>query len=191
MADINKVNFDYIKRWEGGLSKHPKDPAAKYPVPDGSGYHTNIGVTWQTWNGVYRGDVAGFYEMPKDKWVKIYKLYWDMVGGSRLDSQIIAEFLADWAWASGSNSPRQMQYYLHGIGLYTSTLDGRCGNKTISAMNKAIQLRGESAVYADLYHRRIEWLKRLPGFVTFGKGWVNRLEDFDRYALQSLSQSGQ
>jgi len=47
MADINKVNFDYIKRWEGGLSKHPKDPAAKYPVPDGSGYHTNIGgVLW-------------------------------------------------------------------------------------------------------------------------------------------------
>jgi hypothetical protein len=47
MANINAVNFDYIKKWEGGLSKDSRDQAAKDPVPDGSGYHTNIGITWQ------------------------------------------------------------------------------------------------------------------------------------------------
>jgi lysozyme family protein len=33
----------FILKSEGGLSKKPKDSASAHPVPDGSGYHTNIG----------------------------------------------------------------------------------------------------------------------------------------------------
>ena len=118
MADINKVNFAYIKKWEGGLSKNPKDSASKHPVPDGSGYHTNMGVTWATWQFHFGKDIQGFYAMPFDKWKKVYLFYWNLVGGASISSQIITEFLADWAWASGINAPRQLQYYLYNTGYY-------------------------------------------------------------------------
>ena len=53
MANINKANLDYILKWEGGLSKHPRDSAARHPVPDGSGHHTNKGITFRLWASVH------------------------------------------------------------------------------------------------------------------------------------------
>jgi hypothetical protein len=47
MGNLSKANLDYILKWEGGLSKHPRDSAARHPLPDGSGYHTNKGITWR------------------------------------------------------------------------------------------------------------------------------------------------
>jgi hypothetical protein len=52
MANLQKVNFDYIKKWEGGLSHNQKDSASRNPVPstpahpNPKGTHTNVGVTW-------------------------------------------------------------------------------------------------------------------------------------------------
>lgn len=188
MADINKVNFDYIKKWEGGLSRNPRDSASKHTVPDGSGYHTNMGVTWATWKFHFGEDIKGFYAMPFDKWKQVYLWYWNLVGAARIPSQAIGEFLADWAWASGVNAPRQLQHYLYNLGYYKLVPDGRFGDKTLAALLAAIKEKGEAQVYEGLYDHRIEWLKKIPSYKDFGRGWVNRLEDFDKYAKRLLSE---
>jgi lysozyme family protein len=188
MADIQKVNFDYIRKWEGRLSKDKRDRAARHPVPDGSGYHTNIGVTWQAFlfNGPllgYHPTPALFYEMPKEIWLRIYKLgYWDSMKADQINSQAIAEFLVDWAWGSGpSLAARKLQTYLnkHGYGL---KIDGVLGAISIGCLNHHIAKKGERAVFNDLFKEKTAFLKTVPSFKTFGKGWTNRMNDFKAYA---------
>jgi hypothetical protein len=82
MGNLSKANLDYILKWEGGLSKHPRDSAARHPVPDGSGYHTNKGITWRVFRSIYGSSqdaVVRFYRMTHDDFRGIYKLYWNGV----------------------------------------------------------------------------------------------------------------
>ena len=195
MANLQKVNFDYIKKWEGGLSHNQKDSASRNPVPstpahpNPKGIHTNVGVTWAAWAAIYgRSDesVAEFYAMPKDKWVQVYKWYWDIVGSAGINNQIIAELLADWAWGSGTNACFQLQQFLNANYGCMLEVDGRVGKKSIYALNEAIKNESPIQVYEALYKWRVEWIKRLPSFRDFGRGWMNRLEDFHQWALGVL-----
>jgi hypothetical protein len=68
MADFTRI-IPIIKQWEGGKSKAKTDRASAFPVPDGSGYHTNKGVTWETFLGSakkvgYSPTIENFYKMP-------------------------------------------------------------------------------------------------------------------------------
>ena len=199
MANLQEVNFDYIKKWEGGLSWNKKDSASKHPVPstvvhpNPKGIHTNIGVTWMAWSAIYgrsEESIKDFYLMPKDKWVKVYKWYWDLVNGSQIESQVIAEWLADWAWGSGANASFQMQHFLNHNG-YILTVDGKIGAKSVNAMNALIKEKGPAEIYKALYTWRCDWIKRLPSFRDFGRGWMNRLEDFHAWALKELQHEKQ
>jgi len=104
MGNINNANIDYILKWEGGLSKHSKDSASSDCVPDGSGVHTNRGITWKSWKAQFSDSpesIKRFYEMNHDDWKKIYKLYWEGIKADDIESDLIAEFWADFAWGSG------------------------------------------------------------------------------------------
>ena len=163
MADIQKVNFEYIRKWEGRLSKDRRDRASRYPVPDGSGYHTNIGVTWQAF--LFNGPLLGytptpalFYDMPKEIWLRIYKIgYWDTMKADQINSQAIAEFLVDWAWGSGpSLAARKLQEYLnkHEYGL---KVDGILGAISIGSLNHHISKKANALCLAT-------FLKKKPRF---------------------------
>lgn len=193
MADINAVNLAYIKRWEGGLSKDRNDPAAVDPVPDGSGYHTNKGVTWATFKGLakqlgYQATPALFYKMPDDIWRKIYKQgYWDPMNGDNINSQGIAELLADFAWGSGpGTAARVTQRYLAGKG-FKIAVDGRFGPASTKALNDAIKKFGAKQVFDELWNVRLEFLKSLSGWNFYGQGWLNRMKDFYSYGITVLS----
>ena len=80
MAKVENVNFALIKKWEGGWSKDPLDPAAAFPVPDGSGVHTNIGITWKTFAANaeklgYAATPKNFKNMPPDIWLKHFTTF--------------------------------------------------------------------------------------------------------------------
>lgn len=199
MADINKVNFDYIKKWEGGLSKDRRDQAAKDPVPDGSGYHTNMGVTWTTFKGLarkvgYTPTPKLFYEMPKNVWLGIYKVgYWDLVQGDRINSQAIAELCADWVWGSGGYAISLIQKTLNKLGA-NPPLPGSYvfGPATLKAMNDAIKKRGEKVVFDALHTARKQFLLNLaanPAYSAFGAGWQNRLNDFYGFASKLVTEN--
>lgn len=192
MADINAVNIKYITDWEGKLSKNPNDPAAVDPVPDGSGYHTNKGVTWATFKGLakqlgYSATPELFYKMPNDIWLKIYKVgYWNPMNADNINSQGIAELLADWAWGSGpGTAARFVQRYLTGKG-YKIAVDGRFGPASTKALNDAIKKFGPKQVFDELWNVRLEFLKSLSGWAYFGQGWLNRMKDFYKYGITVL-----
>jgi lysozyme family protein len=185
MARIELSNIDYILKWEGGLSKHKADTASRHPVPDGSGYHTNKGITWMVWKGIFGSNnesIESFYKMPKDKWIQVYERYWDGLNCTKIESQIIAEFWADFAWGSGiGGSSRQLQRFLNSHG-FNLKVDGKIGHMTISALNSLIERNGEKWVFESCYSWRVHFLQSLTSFKDFGKGWINRLQDFYIYA---------
>ena len=158
MGNLSKANLDYILKWEGGLSKHERDSAARHPVPDGSGYHTNKGITWRVFRSLYGNSeqaIARFYRMTHDDFRGIYKLYWNGVKADSVNSQVIAEYMADFAWGSGvAGASRQIQKWLNTQG-YQVGVDGKIGNQTLTAINNLIKDKGEKIAFESLdAHRR-------------------------------------
>lgn len=190
MAELSKANLDYILKWEGGLSKHERDSASKHPVPDGSGYHTNKGITWRVFKSIYgssQESINRFYRMTHDDFRGVYKIYWNAVKADLISSQILAEYVTDFAWGSGvAGSTRQIQRWLNSEG-FNLVVDGKFGNQTVNAINKLIQDKGECLVFESLNAHRRAFLRTLRDFNVFGKGWLNRLDDFVLYANKNLS----
>jgi len=201
MGNLSKANLDYILRWEGGLSKHERDSASRYPVPDGSGYHTNKGVTWRVFSSHFGKSekidffdkekfnelIHRFYQMSQDDFREIYKLYWNGVKADRVESQVIAEYMADFAWGSGvAGASRQIQKWLNTQG-FKVAVDGKIGNQTIGAINDLIEDKGEKIAFESLEAHRRHFLSRLKDFDVFGRGWYNRLNDFVAYAYDTIN----
>jgi lysozyme family protein len=175
MADAYKV-IPFIKSWEGGLSKAKTDTASKDPLPDGSGYHTNKGITWSTWKhefGSGSQSIKDFYAMPDNLWNRIYiKYYWSAIKGNEIKSQRIADLLANWTWASGSYTPIKKLQLILG-----KTADGIIGNETLNALNSA----NEESVYNKLKAANYSFFENLvknPIYAPNKAGWFNRLNDF-------------
>ena len=192
MGNLSKANLDYILKWEGGLSKHPRDSAARHPLPDGSGYHTNKGITWRVFRSLYGNStdaVNRFYRMTHDDFRGIYKLYWNGVKADSVNSQVIAEYMADFAWGSGvAGASRQIQKWLNSQG-YKVGVDGKIGNQTITAINNLIKDKGEKIAFESLDAHRRHFLSRLKDFDVFGRGWYNRLNDFVAYAYSVINEA--
>lgn len=185
-AQISKVNFDYIRKWEGRMSSDPRDPASKYPCPtltfQGKPLHTNIGVTWQAFHANFPEKTEQDFQIMKAAdWLEIYKRgYWQFMKASDIDSQAIAELLADWAWGSGSYASKGLQKALTANGFPTK-VDGIVGMGTITALNKWIAASGERSVWAKLYTVRMSFLQSLQGWKIYGVGWGNRMKDLKLY----------
>jgi lysozyme family protein len=190
MGNINNANIDYILRWEGGLSKHSKDSASANCVPDGSGYHTNKGIQWVVFKAQF-GDspeaIKRFYEMSKEDWMQVYKLYWEGIKADDIESDLIAEFWADFAWGSGVyGAAKQLQKFIVSEG-FNIAVDGKVGKQTLSALNRLIIMKGEDYIYLKSYDHRVDFLRGLDSFKHFGRGWISRLKDFHKYALSKLN----
>lgn len=161
-----------ILKHEGGYVNHPKDP----------GGMTNLGVTKRVYEGwvghtvdeaVMRGlepvDVAPIYK----------KNYWDKAKCPSLPSGLdLCVF--DSAVNSG---PRRAAKWLQRVA--GATEDGIIGPKTLAAV---ADLDPVDAInnYMDA---RLEFLKSLLIWPTFGKGWGRRVEETRKRALEQYHQS--
>jgi lysozyme family protein len=164
----------FIREVEGGLSKNPKDKASKYPVPDGSGYHTNKGITWQTWANAFgstQPSIYGFYKMSDENWKYIFKkYYWDSIQGDQIKSQRIADILVNWVWGSGGYTPVKTLQSILGI-----KQDGGFGKNTLLALNNA----NENDVYNKFKYLQTKFFTDLGNqsdYSVFKEGWLNRLK---------------
>jgi lysozyme family protein len=182
----------FIKKWERGLSKAKTDRASKDPVPDGSGWHTNKGVTWATFRDLapklgYLATPTLFYEMPDWLWMKIWKrAYWDAVGGDYLKSQALADLMADFAWASGPGTAvRELQQVLQALGHKSLADDGQIGPKTLTAINST----SERKLFDSMAWQREAYIKSLKD-PNNEKGWLNRLNDLVQLKKKILPREG-
>lgn len=179
-----KLMIPFLLKWEGGLSKSKTDKASRNPVPDGSGYHTNKGITWTTFVsnanrfGYKANDIQLFYKMPDDLWGKFLKYgYWDVVGADKINSQPIAEAIVDWAWMSGPGTAiKQTRKFL---GLPAST---RSDDQFIKKLNSIQDVKSWLTQFNKF---RKAWLVSLSGDAN-DKGWFNRLDYMYKNAVAAL-----
>ena len=186
MANYKNI-IPWIKKWEGGLSKAQTDEARLNPVPDGSGYHTNKGITWNTWQSVFGSSadsIKRFYQMSDADWQVIYKkYYWDAIGGDYINSQAIADILVNWAWGSWVYTPSVTIQSIVG-----TSQDGIIGKKTIEAINKGNQ----QDIYEKLKNANIDFFDKLsknPKYAANRRGWFNRLNDlYDNFLKKVIEK---
>lgn len=193
----------FILQEEGGLSKSQQDSARFDPVPDGSGYHTNKGVTWTTWKGFapslgyndITSSIKAWYAMSPTDWGAIFKAgYWNVVLGDSIKSQGAAEVLVDWAWMSGpGNAVKGLQHFLNAwlpqMGKNMPLVeDGGMGPNTLNALNAATAIN-EKKFVSDFTDYRGAWLKSLPNEQANQVGWASRIAALKNFALSTTGKT--
>jgi lysozyme family protein len=153
-------SFAAVLRHEGGFVNHPKDP----------GGMTNLGVTKAAWES-YVGktvDEAFMRSLTPEVVKPFYKaMYWDKIKGDQLPAGV--DYAAyDLAVNSGVGRAAKFLQTIAGV-----TADGILGPKSMGAIRECDP---EQAVDA-LCDMRLDFLKRLPTFDTFGKGWSRRVAE--------------
>lgn len=189
MANSSNIR-PFIQKWEGGLSRNPADTASRNPAPwpynGQTGYHTNKGVTYSTFASLapqlgYTITPENFFTMPALIWDGIFKIgYWNPWELDRMRSQIIADFIADFAYMSGTQgSFNSIKKYLAGKGISVSTR-----GQAVDALNK-LSLGNEQQIFTELVAHREAFFKSLNQ-PTFINGWLNRLNNLKDFGLKTL-----
>ena len=158
--------FDYamrlLLRHEGGFVNHPKD----------LGGMTNLGVTKAVWDAHTGKDAteADMRALTPQAVQPIYKArYWDAIHGDDLPHGV-DYCLFDCAVNSGpGRAIKLMQYVLY------LKVDGALGHNTLGAIREADPIE----LIEDYSQRRINFLRSLPTWATFGAGWKARVEDVE------------
>lgn len=160
--------LEHVLKHEGGFVNHPKDP----------GGMTNLGVTkkvWDEWIGRESSEDEMRNLKPEDVAPLYKKLYWDRVKGDDLPSGVnYCVFDA----SVNSGTGRAAKWLQEAVG---AVPDGAIGAKTLA---KVAAHDADSLVnaYCDV---RLNFLKSLKTFDTFGKGWSRRVEGVRQTALDA------
>jgi len=157
--------FKMVLAHEGGFVNNPKDP----------GGMTNLGVTKKVWEE-YVGhsvDENIMRGLTPDMVQPLYKKnYWDRIKGDQLPDGV--DYAAyDLAVNSGVGRAAKYLQQIAGV-----PADGVIGPKSL----EAIKACPAEEVVDALCDMRLEFLKRLPTWTTFGKGWERRVVEVKQKA---------
>lgn len=150
---------------EGGFNNHPKDP----------GGMTNLGVTkkvWEEWVGhaVTEDDMRA---LTPESVSRLYKAkYWDKVCGDKLPHGVD---LCVFDCAVNSGVSRAVKLLQRAVGVDD---DGVIGNMTLHACEAV----APDLIIQRFSEERLAFLKALPTFATFGKGWSRRVAEVETQA---------
>jgi lysozyme family protein len=158
--------FAMVIKSEGGFVNNPKDP----------GGMTNLGVTRSAWQGYLNRDVTEteMRALTPDAVKPFYKaLYWDRIKGDSLPDGV--DYAAyDLAVNSGPHKAAQYLQKIAGV-----TVDGMIGPKSLEAIQSCDAKETADAI-CDM---RLDFLKGLSTFSTFGKGWSRRVAEVKAKAI--------
>jgi len=164
-----KSNFDgafsHVIQSEGGYANDPLDP----------GGETNLGVTKRAWEEYIgqQADEAEMRSLTAEIVKPFYKAkYWDKIKGDDLPSGVD---YAAYDLAVNSGPARAAKYLQQIAGV---PVDGVIGPKTLAAIKEA----PADEVVDALCGMRMDFLKALPTFDVFGKGWTRRVAEVEEKA---------
>ena len=162
MADFMKY-APLLHSLEKGISNNPYD----------RGGFTVDGVTLATFRRFYGQNKTeeDLRNMTRPQWRHIMKTgYWDVCRADQIDSQKIAEIIADWCVNSGTARIRDVQAIL-GV-----KPDGVVGPITLKAINGPYP----AELYRRLMNARVGFFEKIvvrdPKQKKFLTGWMNRLK---------------
>jgi len=156
---------------EGGYVNHPDDP----------GGMTNLGVTakvWEEWVG-HPVDEKQMRALTPEMVAPLYKRkYWDACHADELISGL-DYCVFDVAVNSGPG--RAIKFLQSAVG---ATPDGGYGSITSALVKKA---EADPAKLIEAYcDSRLQFLKSLKTWPTFGKGWERRVNEVKADALKMI-----
>ena len=177
-----KKFIKHIEAWEGGLSSSKSDNAYKYGVAPGTSYHTNKGVTWNTYANFCKeygrkATTKEFIEMPYDVWYKIFKYqfydYWNFKELEKINFKLCC-FIVEISWQSSPyGAERFFAQYLRSRGYKDSDITPKeIPNYFIDRI-----LDGKFSMNSLIDYRK-EYIKGFKTYAKHGRGWNNRLEAF-------------
>jgi len=153
-------SFEMVLAHEGGYVNDPRDPGGR----------TNLGVTQRAWEAwlVRTVTEADMRKLTPAAVKPFYKaMYWDKIKGDQLPAGV--DYAAyDLAVNSGVGRAAKYLQQIAGV-----TADGVIGPKSVDAINACDPKQTVQA----LCDMRLDFLKRLPTFETFGKGWSRRVAE--------------
>ena len=161
--------FAMVLKHEGGFVNHPKDP----------GGMTNLGVTRTNWELYLDHDVteADMRALTPEMVKPFYKKnYWDRIRGDELPSGV--DYAAyDLAVNSGTGRAAKYLQQIAGV-----TADGVIGPRSMEAIKNC----DAEDVVDEICNMRMDFLKNLNTFDTFGKGWTIRVNDVKAKATEMV-----
>lgn len=176
---MTSSNFETSTGWalihEGGYVNNPKDP----------GGATNKGVTQETYDG-YRDRMSkqrqSVRSITMTEVMSIYKTqYWDRIFGDALPAGLD---YAMYDFSINSGPSRAVKFLQEILGV---KVDGVMGNITLGAIQRHDDISG---LIQELCLKRLNWMKRLSTFKTFGKGWTRRVMGDIVEGVQAGTDSG-
>lgn len=161
-----------VLKHEGGWVDNPKDP----------GGETNMGITkrvWEEWVG-HPVPAGALKKLTVADVEPIYrKKYWDAIKGDQLPLGV-DYVVFDYAVNSGvTRAVRQLQ---NCVG---TEADGLIGPKTLAAASS----KNSVDLCNCMCDNRLAFLKTLPIWPNFSKGWSRRIADVRGTALSMVRQS--
>lgn len=155
-----------VLKSEGGWSDNPADP----------GGATMKGVTLANFRRYVKADAGkdDLRRISDDQVATVYRrFYWDAVAGAELPDGVD---YAVFDFAVNSGPGRAAKYLQANVGV---SQDGRIGPATLAAT----RARPAGVVIDQLCDARLAFLKRLPTWTTFGRGWSDRVRSVRAQAL--------
>ena len=93
--------------------------------------------------------------------LQIYKIkYWNKIQGDYIQSQAIADILADMKSSAGGNAIKQMQQVLNELGEQL-VVDGAFGNASLQALNRQIKRVGQARIFNAFRQKMIAYYKSI------------------------------
>lgn len=174
MSDKFDACHEITAKWEGGWSDHPADPGGK----------TMYGITQATlsnWLGRPASD-SEIRNLSRDTAKAIYRdRYWKRIGGDTLPPGVD---LCVYDFGVNSGPDRAVKSLQAALGVKA---DGWVGDTTRLAAVGA----NKRALIDELCDRRLAFLKKLPTWPKFGKGWSNRVADIRKRAMTMAAGGAQ
>ena len=161
-----------IEKWEGGFDNDPEDP----------GGPTNLGITQAVlaeWRA-HPVSVDDVRNLTRAEALQIFRAhYWAPIKGDQLPLPA-AQIVYNTCVLSGRD--RAVRLLQEALNRQTNRIevDGKIGNETIGASVAADQVR----LIGDYCAAYEAYLRSLPHFVRFGRGWLNRLNEIKATATQ-------
>jgi len=152
---------------EGGYVDNPHDP----------GGCTNLGITQATLSE-YLGYEASKADVRALKPASVAPIYEDRYWSAAHCGELPAGVDYMVFDAAVQHGPAQAVRFLQRA--VSVTADGICGPITLEAVNA----RTPADVIGSIYAQRRAFYQALPTFVTFGKGWMRRLEEVFTLAME-------
>jgi lysozyme family protein len=165
-------SFQMVLKHEGGYVNNKLDP----------GGMTNLGVTKKVWEEFVGKEVdeAEMRALTSELVKPLYKKnYWDKIKADQLP---IGVDYAAYDLAVNSGTGRAAKYLQRIAGVPD---DGVIGPKSMEAIQSCDPEQTVDAI-CDM---RLEFLKKLPTWDTFGKGWGRRVEEVKAKALEMTKVS--